>query len=442
MRFLYLDNFRGFSNSLIPIKDVNFLVGENSTGKTSLLTMLRMLSYAPGYMGLSSATGEDVPAFGHFNEMVSAHSSDRSYFRVGLITHSRSTKGKPSPGGILLSYAEADGLPKISQLTAIVNDREMSIRYAGDKIFFKNVGAKPNLSPEKLSARLRAWASDHASNGQDAGWSELKGMPKQFKSDNLPIFMLLGMVSTQADKERKSYPMLFPDTGPQLIWVAPIRSKPKRTYDEPNTSFSPEGSHTPYLIKRILSSEKDAAKFKRFMEDVGRSSGLFQRIEIKHFGEKGSTAPFEVDAYVDGKALSVAWLGYGVSQSLPILVEVLDRPKRSAFAIQQPEVHLHPRAQASLGDVFFEMAARDKKTFLVETHSDFTIDRFRLNYRTSKGSRKKSELPTSQVLFFERQNSQNTVTPISIGAKGELSSDQPDGYRNFFIKEEMRLIGL
>jgi predicted ATPase len=130
----------------------------------------------------------------------------------------------------------------------------------------------------------------------------------------------------------------------------------------------------------MLSSSDEAKRFKAFMDRVGKSSGLFQSIDIKLFGTSDD-APFEVDAVLDDKALNLSWLGYGVSQSLPIFVELLDRPKKSWFAIQQPEVHLHPRAQASLGDVFFEMALLDGKRFVIETHSDFTIDRFRMNYR-------------------------------------------------------------
>jgi predicted ATPase len=125
-----------------------------------------------------------------------------------------------------------------------------------------------------------------------------------------------------------------------------------------------------------------------------------------------------------------------VSQSLPVFVEIFTRPKGSWFAIQQPEVHLHPRAQAALGDAFFEMAVGEEKCFLIETHSDFTIDRFRMNYR------KKGKKPNSQVLFFERKGRNNTVTSLAISAQGELSPEQPEGYRQFFVKEEMKLLGL
>ncbi|MBF0473108.1 MAG: AAA family ATPase, partial [Nitrospirae bacterium] len=44
MKYLYLDNFRGFKKTYIPIKDINFLVGENSTGKTSILGLIKKIS--------------------------------------------------------------------------------------------------------------------------------------------------------------------------------------------------------------------------------------------------------------------------------------------------------------------------------------------------------------------------------------------------------------
>src|SRR6266436_9344091 len=112
---------------------------------------------------------------------------------------------------------------------------------------------------------------------------------------------------------------------------------------------------------------------------------------------------------LDDKALNLSTVGYGVSQSLPVLTEVFLRPHGSWFAIQQPEVHLHPKAQAALGDVFFEMATVEHKRFLVETHSDFAIDRFRMNYRKAD-----SKKPNSQILFFERRDKRSVVTPLTI----------------------------
>jgi predicted ATPase len=174
----------------------------------------------------------------------------------------------------------------------------------------------------------------------------------------------------------------------------------------------------------------------KFIRQVGAESGLFQTVQIRPFGDD-VTAPFEVDIVLDKKALNLSTVGYGVSQSLPVLVELLWRRPGSWFAIQQPEVHLHPRAQAALGDVLFDLAREEKKRFLIETHSDFTVDRFRINYR-----RRLSDKPASQVLFFERKQSRNTVRALRIGARGELPASQPSGYRRFFIKEDLKLMGV
>jgi hypothetical protein len=438
-KYLFIDNFRGFTDTYVPLVDVNFLVGENSTGKTSLLGLVKLFASPKLFVGFGDPS-DDSP-FGHFNEMVSAHSDDRSYFRIGFVDEQSShKKNHPSVSGMLLTYTERDGLPELSMFTCAANGRGMHVRFASDKTWFKIIDTESVSTTEAMTGVMPHWAAVHA-NRDDEGWTELE-LPVGFPVTGIPLFVLFSLVSQAvAAKDKKNsamMPMFAPFFGAALVWIAPIRTKPRRTYDEPqNISFSSEGEHTPYLIKRILEAGgSEARDFRKFMAQAGSSSGLFQSVKINRFG-KGSTAPFEVDAMIDGKPLSLSTVGYGVSQALPILVELSARPTGAWFAIQQPEVHLHPRAQASLGDAFFEMAVADDKRFLIETHSDFAIDRFRLNYR--KSSNKK---PNSQVLFFERRDKHNTVTSLPINSQGELPSDQPDSYRCFFIKEEINILGL
>ena len=309
-----------------------------------------------------------------------------------------------------------------------------------DRVSYKFSDAPPITNAEDMGNRLLRWADQHSNPGKQE-WKSVSP-PKGVNIQELPPFIIMTIVSSVEKKGAGvNINSFLPDVGPGLVWIAPIRTKPLRTYDEVHTPFSPEGTHTPYIIRRMLGSEAEAAKFRRFMDKMGNASGLFERIDIKFFNAE-KTGPFEVDAFIDGEALSLGWLGYGASQSLPILVELMFRPKGTWFAIQQPEVHLHPRAQASLGDAFFEMALLDRKTFLVETHSDFTIDRFRINYRAKRSAKERVSLPKGQILFFERRNKQNTVSAIPIEDKGDLLAKQPDSYRRFFIKEEMRLIGI
>jgi predicted ATPase len=86
--------------------------------------------------------------------------------------------------------------------------------------------------------------------------------------------------------------------------------------------------------------------------------------------------------------------------------------------------------------VFFEIAAAEKKKLLIETHSDYIIDRFRLNYRDRKG-----KTPEAQVMFFERVNGGNKLHLIPIEKNGEYSENQPDSFRRFFLDEQRKILG-
>lgn len=440
-RFLFLDNYRGFSSTVVPLVDVNFMVGENSTGKTSLLKMLRLISNPELFMGLPMFARPSEVLFGHFNEMASIHSADRSYFRLGTVddyTDGPRPRNKPLARGVLSTFKEQDGMPKLSQFTFAQLRSEITLRFEGDKVFFRANELSRDATVESLRESFERWGIEHGTKLDE--WQELE-IPKVYPKSPIPIYLALHFASEKLSKSRDMGPVFWDDSFNKFVWIAPIRTQPRRTYDEPNTPYSSEGDHIPYVIRRVLGSQSEAKKFHEFMKGVGKSSGLFESISINRYGPSND-APFEVDAVLDGKAVNLHWMGYGVSQSLPILVELFDRKEECTFAIQQPEVHLHPRAQAALGDLFYKAAADTHQRFLIETHSDFLIDRFRLNCRKAASKKMNTELPNSQVLFFERHNRCNTVTSLPISSDGNLPADQPRGYREFFIKEEATLLEL
>ena len=75
-----------------------------------------------------------------------------------------------------------------------------------------------------------------------------------------------------------------------------------------------------------------------------------------------------------GPQRNVIDVGYGVSQVLPVITALL-RPDASPLSLlQQPEVHLHPKAQAVLGGLFCQVASRQRQ-LVIEIHSDYLMDR-------------------------------------------------------------------
>jgi len=70
--------------------------------------------------------------------------------------------------------------------------------------------------------------------------------------------------------------------------------------------------------------------------------------------------------------INVADVGIGVSQVLPVLVAMLTAKPGQLVYIEQPEIHLHPRAQARLADAIIEASNRGVRV-VIETHSQLLL---------------------------------------------------------------------
>lgn len=106
------------------------------------------------------------------------------------------------------------------------------------------------------------------------------------------------------------------------------------------------------------------------------------------------------------------------------------------FLLQQPEVHLHPRAQAELATLIGHLVKVDQKRFIVETHSDYLIDRVRMDVRDKKALNPEDV----SILYFERGKSGVEIHSMGIDKGGNLQN-VPPGYRKFFLDEERRFLG-
>ena len=134
-----------------------------------------------------------------------------------------------------------------------------------------------------------------------------------------------------------------------------------------------------FLMRVKATQQKRWEKLKTQLVEFGKSSGLFQNIEIKNFG-RSLGGPFQLRFKVKGPSANIVDVGYGVSQILPILVHILnsDIDEMTYFLLQQPEVHLHPRVQAELSSLMVKLANDSNRSFIVETHSDYMLDRARI----------------------------------------------------------------
>ena len=123
MKYLFVDNFRGFTRTVVPIRDVNFFVGENSTGKTSILALIKLLDSPEFWFDQKFNT--DEIRFGTYNDIVSVGASDRSYFRIGLADVGSKKKKKINEDSntnqaFICTFMEKEGMPFLSHYTTII----------------------------------------------------------------------------------------------------------------------------------------------------------------------------------------------------------------------------------------------------------------------------------------------------------------------------------
>jgi predicted ATPase len=183
------------------------------------------------------------------------------------------------------------------------------------------------------------------------------------------------------------------------------------------------------------SSKADWDEVKQSIEKFGLESRMFREIFVKSFGS-GQSDPFQIQFANDGPKVNIVDLGYGTSQVLPVLFEIARKPRGTNFLIQQPEVHLHPKAQAALATYFVSALTSRKSNFVLETHSDFIVDRIRLAVRSGLiGAGDVS------ILYFSRGRLENSIAEVTIDETGEIQG-APDGYRDFFHNEQLSLLGV
>jgi predicted ATPase len=116
-------------------------------------------------------------------------------------------------------------------------------------------------------------------------------------------------------------------------------------------------------------------------------------------------------------------VGFGVSQLLPIVTELLVS-RDSLVSIEQPELHLHPRLQSELADLCIESVIRGRNQLLVETHSEHLI--LRLQRRIRQGAIPRELV---SVLYVDPTSSGAArVEELRMDESGEFIDEWPEGF--------------
>lgn len=425
MTVLYVDNFRGFESSYIPLKTVNFFVGENSTGKSSVLKLIGILS-SQGFWRYN-IFGEKETALGNFAEIITL-GSEKAHFEVAFIGPKYQSSDTHS--AIKIRFIEKDGYPTPKEISYKDNCVNLQITIEGRFLKYRYQLSDPKTPVFGGIDDFRDWIKDNQLYS-----SSFQRVSLDITSP-LPILRQLERVILTENSNKvyiDSVDIAIPYMLDNVAWFAPSVAAPEKVYNLVQLVFSPTGEHFATLLRDIIEGPNVKAILNRF----GQDSGLYEDIEIINLKTTSEDA-FEIRVTVGHKKLNIANVGYGVSQILPFILEAVARPDYTWLLSQQPETHLHPRAQTAVGEFIFKSNQIDHQKFILETHSDYIIDRYRI--RLNKAFKKKEQYETGQVLFFSRNIMGNQVSIIDIQPDGSYAAEQPEEFRDFFLNEQLNLL--
>ena len=448
-----IENYRCFrEKQTARLAPLTLLVGDNSTGKTSFMAMVRAL-WDIAYRLRVPDFKEEPYDLGSFDEIahhrgsrggkadsfdagfsISSRPSHRTRGAVSSGEHHRFEATFKKRGTAPVPVRTYNDYGKIWTEALFESGRPLLLRFGNSSGSWerrvpvelsRHSDLDESLMFLRVHSRIELYEHEEASEGS---LRPMYGSPP-LNQEDLERFRMVAFTPPRRGEQRP-------------FASAPVRSKPRRTYDPSRPTPDPEGDYIPMYLANVFFRDKVTwEKLKKLLEDFGKRSGLFDEISIRQLGNRESE-PFQVQIRRFGGGLkgpqrNLIDMGYGVSQVLPVITELLSSSVPSKFLLQQPEVHLHPSAQAALGSLFCQVASWDRQ-LVVETHSDHLIDRVRMDVRSGSSELRPDDV---SILYFERDALDVHIHSLRIDEEGNIL-DAPDNYRQFFMEETQKSLGL
>lgn len=242
----------------------------------------------------------------------------------------------------------------------------------------------------------------------------IRGRPDDF-APTLDVSALMYVAGRQVE-----------DTLEQLFPLGPFRRPPERWYIYTGSSPSDVGYRGDLLPDLLFRRPELIEQANQWLHRLK----VGYELDVKPIGGGGDLFEVRLIDRVRSAPVNVALtdVGFGISQLLPFVVQSLASEKQ-IISIEQPEVHVHPRLQADLGDLIAECIKTRHHQYIIETHSEHLILRMQ---RLVKAQAIKPE--DLCIIHVTRGKDGAEVTRIRLGEEGEFKDEWPGG----FFPERMR----
>jgi predicted ATPase len=437
-----VDAFKCFQSVEIECGDITLLTGANSSGKSSLIYALLGTIQTAGFPFQYSPNGMFVN-MGDFAEMAYKHSEVQPFeIRLKLL---------PDPQETLTfeaSYSQnkETRLPELLKLGFDAKDFQCKVSRVGRKYKVKykisqSSKSFPLIPLQRFVFEVVGHNNKDAKNEKNAQERRtLARMEKFFKpgkpSGTFTFENFIGLEKNQSRSFRLNQQLTTMRHVSQNLerhfnYIGAFRLSPERTYYQKTRTNLKVNQYGDGTFDQILQWENQSSKARDELNAGLRSLGIASEISIDTL----AGGRYEVRVVPNGATFSSSLcdVGFGVSQFLPIIVADLQLSADSILAISQPEIHLHPSVQANMANYFNDRLKKVKRQYILETHSEYMLNRFRL--LISEGKLKEEAV---KVYFFETEAEGSKVYPITFRKNGQIDG-APKSFFETYMMDVMKI---
>ena len=429
---LELENFKIFKQETFNFKKITLLTGTNSSGKSTVINAITsaLQTKEPGIFPIKFDNYGDMTKLGGFKEIVNGGKGNKK-FAMKLVfesaTEKLELKGKyrySASGNHILPYdvvvdTESAKLELKWKTTEIGYQVKKTVKNTDNlegiqKILAKftkvvHAGTKGKRDDSKIEDMLKGMISS-------TDWVSLKSRKPLDIIEELEKG--INFQTTLQDIKTK-----FSAIKKHFSYIGPIRAYPSRHYESDNlyTSVNNTGSNAYSFV--IDWKQHSSKKYNKLISDM-RLIKLVNDIDTSPI--RDDLVQLNIQPHGHKEKVNVTDVGFGISQLLPILVANIELPDNSTMLINQPEVHLHPSGQAELATYFNQNLL--KRHYIIETHSEYLINRFRL--LVAQGKLKQEDI---NIIYIDNIKGEPDVSNISINKDGNLIGAPDSFFETYFI---------
>jgi len=307
-----------------------------------------------------------------------------------------------------------------------------------------HIALRPDMAHEQIVSQLSPWMN--AARKVGSGSDNEQGQPAE------PLWRVgrrrwsLGVELADAPREHPLYGFhyipaeAFRDDVAATVHLPGIRGNPDRVYRVTGAGPNFPGEFHEYVASVIYHWQEAGDERHIAVCDGLKRLGLTRRVEARRLDDTRiellvSRLPVTATSHRD-ELVNIADVGVGVSQVLPVLVALRAAEPGRLVYIEQPEIHLHPKAQVELARVLADAAKRGVRV-VVETHSPILL----LTLQTLVAEDEHPLSPDEVVLhwFTRRDDGVTEVTAAYADDAGGFS-DSPEDFGDVELEAQSRFI--